>query len=358
MPKKWLKNWPLTAEYDEAERDHYIKTIGNHTLLNSSLNTSISNSEWSTKLNGNSKGKGLKQYAQGLVTINPILQLKEWNEEEILNRANWLSDKINKVWISYIANNPSSANSGSSSSIRRPSLNFFEMGLNVGDKLVFTEDQSKIAEISGPKTIDFEGETGLSLTALSQKLRGSNTRQPCQWWSFNGRNLSDIYDETYPVVAGGSTSVVEESNTDEAQHETTLSLAKVETAFSKDVVKISRSIYKTTDNKIGFVLSESRSEQQGDRKLFWYGLSIRQQKAISEFDEQYQIFVLKGMDELLIIPLSFIVKVLPSCNASLKENGDIRHWHIKIFHDSTGNVSMLLSKPYVREISLNKYIVK
>ncbi|MBO7610102.1 MAG: DUF262 domain-containing protein [Muribaculaceae bacterium] len=101
MPKKWVANWQLISEYDERKRDHYIKTLGNHSLLNARLNTAISNADWHTKLNGNSKGKGFREHAVGLETINTILGLNKWDELEILNRADWLADKINQVWESH-----------------------------------------------------------------------------------------------------------------------------------------------------------------------------------------------------------------------------------------------------------------
>lgn len=354
MPKKWLKNWPLSAEYDESERDHYIKTIGNHTLLNSSLNSSISNSEWSTKLNGNSKGKGLKQYAQGLVTINPILQLKEWNEEEILNRADWLAQRINEVWISYIANKPSS-NGGSGLSPRRPSLNFFEMGLKEGDELAFTEDQTKVAIVSGPKTVDFEGEAGLSLTALSQELSGSNTRQPCQWWIYNGKNLADIYDETYP---SDSKSTVSASKKHVDQTDKTITLFPVvEKYFDQQILKIGRTTYRTYDNKIGFVFTETHARIRNNRMTYWFSLSKKQRKDISGFEEQYLIYALKDTHEVLKIPVSFIEKIL----LNLSVTNDASHTgrrHIKFLYSNDGQILLLLSKPYAREVNMNKYLLK
>lgn len=108
MPKKWLKHWSNNRlpAYDDSARDHYIKTLGNHTLLNSKLNTSISNSAWQTKLYGNSKNKGLQEYAIGLETIRTVLDVPDWNEVMILSRADWLADQINKVWLSYLPKNP------------------------------------------------------------------------------------------------------------------------------------------------------------------------------------------------------------------------------------------------------------
>lgn len=82
---------------------------------------------------------------------------------------------------------------------RRPPLNFHEMGLHDGDILVYTEDPSKVVKIVGPKRVCLEDGEESSLTAITTKLRGSKYPiQPTPWWTYEGRNLSDIYNETYP----------------------------------------------------------------------------------------------------------------------------------------------------------------
>lgn len=82
---------------------------------------------------------------------------------------------------------------------RRPPLNFYEMGLHDGDTLVYIEDPSVIAEVVGPKKVRFQDEDETSLTAITTKLRNSkNSIQPTPWWTYEGRNLSDIYNESYP----------------------------------------------------------------------------------------------------------------------------------------------------------------
>lgn len=82
---------------------------------------------------------------------------------------------------------------------RRPPLNFHEMGLHDGDILVYTEDNTKVAEVIGAKRVRFEDEEDTSLTAITTRLRGSKySIQPTPWWTYEGKNLSDIYNETYP----------------------------------------------------------------------------------------------------------------------------------------------------------------
>jgi hypothetical protein len=49
MPRSWQANWPLDPGTSEAERDQLIHTLGNLTLLTSSLNSRVSNAPWTTK---------------------------------------------------------------------------------------------------------------------------------------------------------------------------------------------------------------------------------------------------------------------------------------------------------------------
>lgn len=80
---------------------------------------------------------------------------------------------------------------------RRPRLNFIEMGIPVDSILEFTRGDSSCKVISD-RRVKFE-EEDFSLTALTKRLLEVDTPlQPCPYWTFEGRNLSDIYNETYP----------------------------------------------------------------------------------------------------------------------------------------------------------------
>lgn len=79
---------------------------------------------------------------------------------------------------------------------RRPVQNYIEMGIPVGSVLQFSDDETTCTVISGRRVM-FSGED-FSLTALTQKLLETDRPlQPSPYWKFNGRRLSDIYDETY-----------------------------------------------------------------------------------------------------------------------------------------------------------------
>ena len=82
---------------------------------------------------------------------------------------------------------------------KRPPLNFYEMGLQKGDVLIWKDDPSISVIINSERKVLYEGEE-TSISALSAKLKGYKVKhiQPTPHWLFKERLLSDIYDETYP----------------------------------------------------------------------------------------------------------------------------------------------------------------
>lgn len=84
---------------------------------------------------------------------------------------------------------------------KRPPLSFFEMGMKVGDKLLWKDDPSIFVVVSSERKVSYDGEE-TSISSLSAKLKGYNTRHiaPGKYWiDESNRLLDDIYDETYPM---------------------------------------------------------------------------------------------------------------------------------------------------------------
>ncbi|MBP5583804.1 MAG: GIY-YIG nuclease family protein [Bacteroidales bacterium] len=82
---------------------------------------------------------------------------------------------------------------------KRPPLNFFEMGMHIGDELVFVNNPNVKVIIQEAKKVTYKGEL-YSLTAVTKiLLNKSYDVQPTSYWTYNGRNLHNIYDETYPL---------------------------------------------------------------------------------------------------------------------------------------------------------------
>lgn len=82
----------------------------------------------------------------------------------------------------------------------RPALNFYEMGMQKGDILVWKDDPNISVTIKSERKVLYNGkETSISLLSAQLKSYKSKHIAPGSHWLFNDKLLSDIYDETYPL---------------------------------------------------------------------------------------------------------------------------------------------------------------
>jgi hypothetical protein len=81
---------------------------------------------------------------------------------------------------------------------RRPNLNFKEMGIPEGSVPNFTESDATVT-VTGDKKVQLNG-VEMSLTAATRQLLGLDySVAPGPYWTYDGRLLRTIYDETYSV---------------------------------------------------------------------------------------------------------------------------------------------------------------
>lgn len=79
---------------------------------------------------------------------------------------------------------------------RRPNLNFKVMGIPIGSTLKFTEGESFVTVVT-EKLVRL-GDEDVSLTAATRTLLGLDySVQPSPYWTFEGKLLKEIYNETY-----------------------------------------------------------------------------------------------------------------------------------------------------------------
>lgn len=78
---------------------------------------------------------------------------------------------------------------------KRCALNFFEMGLKEGDTLVYLHDDKYTCIVASARRVIFEGKE-TSLTAITHKLMDCKyAPQPTGHWTYEGRNLADLYED-------------------------------------------------------------------------------------------------------------------------------------------------------------------
>jgi hypothetical protein len=93
MPRGWAVNRSLpnnTLEAKEA-REALIHTIGNHTLVTKSLNSTLSNDPWLKK----------RKTLRGptvLLLNSDLHDDEEWNEEKIMLRGKEVYKLARKIW--------------------------------------------------------------------------------------------------------------------------------------------------------------------------------------------------------------------------------------------------------------------
>ena len=94
MPQNWRDNYPLPNHVDAEDRDRTIHTIGNLTLVNQPLNSSMNNAPWVRKR--------LALRNHSTLFLNKDVALDNctavWTEEEIRERARRLFDAAIEVW--------------------------------------------------------------------------------------------------------------------------------------------------------------------------------------------------------------------------------------------------------------------
>lgn len=83
---------------------------------------------------------------------------------------------------------------------RRPNFNFSEMGMPIG-AILRSVRNSDTVEVVSDRAVQYHGEE-LSLTRATKKMLGIEQNvAPGPYWTYEGRPLRDIYNETYGVPA-------------------------------------------------------------------------------------------------------------------------------------------------------------
>lgn len=113
MPQKWQLNWPVSIlpvfsengyvitdiRDAEEERGNAVYEVGNMTLLNSRLNTSLSNNTFEKKVNGDgSKYKHCMKDLADLYLTREVIKEPSWDERKIRARTAEIQRKIETIW--------------------------------------------------------------------------------------------------------------------------------------------------------------------------------------------------------------------------------------------------------------------
>ena len=124
-----------------------------------------------------------------------------------------------------------------------------------------------------------------------------------------------------------------------------------------ELIKMGRSSYMTADGKRGFVLTTSKAYKQGNRDKYWFAYRKNPLEDLKKCEEVYVVYGCKDESTMVSLPVSLIEEHIDALNISKDDDGKITHWHMVFFKDVSRNMTWLLSKPHLQEISIDKYIM-
>ena len=82
---------------------------------------------------------------------------------------------------------------------RRPTMNFREMNIPVGATLTYGEDPQVQVKVVGDRQVEYNGAPCSLLHATKEIKQLTHDIRPAPYWTYNGKSLAEIYEETYVV---------------------------------------------------------------------------------------------------------------------------------------------------------------
>ncbi len=156
--------------------------------------------EYACKVEDCSKVESAFHLAFGNARINSSREFFQIEPERVIAILKLLS-KINVTpqIESYLSENVTPEEKASARKIksnRRPPMNFIEMGISIGSVLTYRNKDITVT-VEEEKKVKYNGAV-CSLTAATRDIMGIDySVQPAPYWSYDGKILKEIYNETY-----------------------------------------------------------------------------------------------------------------------------------------------------------------
>lgn len=171
------------------------------------------------------------------------------------------------------------------------------------------------------------------------------------------RELIERICEIYPYPEVSITQKIDENIVDEI---TALDMS-IDMAIGNEQVTCIKKhhTFKTADNKKGYVVISSKMYPQVDKEKYWFGYRAKRFEDIEDCEEQYMVLGCRNQNLVVIrFPRSFVEQNLNMLNTSIDSaTGEVTHYHLVILKNSDGKMTMLLSKPILKEIDISEYVV-
>lgn len=170
-------------------------------------------------------------------------------------------------------------------------------------------------------------------------------------------NIIERICEVYPYPDVVIAKDVDDSVIDE---NTALEYA-AEAAIKDDNIEVvrKRRVFKTSDNKVGYVLMSSKMYPQGDKEKYWFGHREIKFNDIKDCEKQFVVLACRDKELIAVkLPKEFIEANQERMNKSYNDDGTVSHYHIVVFKNVDDSVTMLFSRPDLEEVNIEEYVVR
>jgi len=170
-------------------------------------------------------------------------------------------------------------------------------------------------------------------------------------------NIIERICEVYPYPDVVIAKDVDDSVIDE---NTALEYA-AKAAIKDDNIEVvrKRRVFKTSDNKVGYVLMSSKMYPQGDKEKYWFGHREIKFNDIKDCEKQFVVLACRDKELITVkLPKEFIEANQERMNKSYNDDGTISHYHIVVFKNVDDSVTMLFSRPDLEEVNIEEYVVR
>lgn len=170
-------------------------------------------------------------------------------------------------------------------------------------------------------------------------------------------NIIERICEVYPYPDVVIAKDVDDSVIDE---NTALEYA-AEAAIKDDNIEVvrKRRVFKTSDNKVGYVLMSSKMYPQGDKEKYWFGHREIKFNDIKDCEKQFVVLACRDKELITVkLPKEFIEANQERMNKSYNDDGTVSHYHIVVFKNIDDSVTMLFSRPDLEEVNIEEYVVR
>ena len=156
---------------------------------------------FAARVNDESKVESAFYRVFGPYRLNPKREFFQIEPEQAITLLELMADEDITLALQQEADavDVAAKNASNKLKARRPHFNFLEMGIPVGSELCFFQPPHETVMVVSERTVEFRGEEA-SLTLATREIFGTDYPvAPGPYWSYQGRMLNDIYNETYEM---------------------------------------------------------------------------------------------------------------------------------------------------------------